>query len=249
MSFFNFFRRHGNPDTPQGVDHKASLLKHLRLDGSDYFWRMNRLRKKNANAHVKAVGFNEYQHIGTSVSEFDRRLITEYCSGSAKFNRMLGNVNAGHLVSENDRIMLQKILDLNAALSRLPNSTEVTYRGMDTPIGIWGSRITENSIVQNTLFMSATLSVAYAQMFAACRHRIEQGALTMLMIYGRTAKNVSKWSNAQGTRGDSQYIFQPFTAFQVIGMERRAGRVYAILSEIPEWNGPAQCMYSGELIG
>lgn len=195
---------------------------------------------ERAISHANAVGFATYQNLySEGCSEAEKEIIHTYTRNQTLFNNFL---KQGVDIDAPSNINAKK---LSIALDKLPNSTEVTFRGLGSPKGTYGKKIVAGDIVKNDLFMSTSLSNSYAKQCAYSSNE-EQ---VFFEVYGRTGKNISALSRFQGVKGEAEVLFQPNTFFEVKRVEKINNMRYVVVKEIifkPENQAKLKSIFSGE---
>ncbi|CAB3774618.1 hypothetical protein LMG29542_07996 [Paraburkholderia humisilvae] len=188
-------------------------------------------------SHANQVGFSTYLDVGRNLLRDDVDVINQYTR-----NQTLANNYLKQGIELDDPVN-RTAKNLDIALSKLPNSSEVVYRGITAPKGVWGKKIVAGDVINNNLFMSSSASLDYAKTFTGDADSDKEGVV--FRILGRTGKNISSISRFQGMKGEAEVLFRPNTRFHVTAMENHRGVTYVLLNEQAAGTAPGKNIYTG----
>ncbi|MFC4423199.1 hemagglutinin repeat-containing protein [Cupriavidus pampae] len=154
------------------------------------------------------------------LTDGDRRVIKQYVRSPKPFNAPFMPKQAQGSESPVDP---SRVTELNSALAKLPNTTEVTYRGVITPKQIWGTKIQPGDVVVSTPFTSTSMSLNVAKDFSSAGN---PGHQSVFRILGQTGKNIAGMG-----LNESEVLFQPGTRFDVQTFKKEGNTTYVLLSE------------------
>lgn len=190
-------------------------------------------------AHAKAIGFCFYQNLSDNqiLTDVEKDIINIYTRNQSFFTDYLKqNIPLDSSLNRN-------AMALDKVLSKLPNSVEVTFRGLSCAEDIYGKKIQPGCLIYNNSFMSTSLSKKCASTFLSEK----KGERVFFEIYGRSGKNISMYSRLQGQKGEAEYLFRPGILFNVLTVARKKGVAYVTLREVQEGHGmKIKHLFSGE---